>query len=273
MTSQITIRSPLIWPSVARLAATGAIFLFHYLGQLKYQQYRLDFFAIMAFCFLSGYLININKKARREWSIKRYFGIMIPYWLVIIPVMVANEIVHYKTLSPVEYGVTFLGGNMFLDNPLYVIAWYVTFILILYAYAYIESFFHSYQIAICMLIGAMLFFFWLGNGYHFLVFLVGLRLSYWWRAEYDRGGYGLRRKVSLWLFVVQRYCYLFLLIHGAVLLFLVKMTKVSEAALFLVALSLSAVLAVALYTIGKPLHIFVANKTLKLTDKMLARFT
>jgi hypothetical protein len=198
---------------------------------------------------------------------------MVPYWLVIIPVMAANQIVQYKQLSSVQCGITLLGGNLFLENPLYVIAWYVTFVLILYAYAYLESFFHSYQIVICMFIGVMLFFFWLGNYNYFLVFLIGLRMSDGWRSENAGGGDGLWRQVSLWLFVIQRYCYAFFLVHGAVLLCLVKKTNVSEAALFLIGFFLSAVLAVALYTIGKPLHFILAKEALTLTDKMLARFT
>ncbi len=259
------IRPTLIWPSVARLTATGAIFLFHYLGLLEYDQYRLDFFAIMTFCFLSGYLIKIDKKARHEWAIMRYFGIMVPYWLVIIPVMVVNEVIQYKTVSPAEYVVTLFGGNLFLENPLYVLAWYVTFVLILYAYIFAESFFRSYMVVICRLIGAVIFVFLFRKGFYFIAFFVGIFMSGRQRSESDIGGDRRIGDVSLWLFVAQRYCYSFFLVHGAVLLFFVKKTNVSEIVLFSVSFFLSAVLSVAVYMTSKLLHILATDKALKLT--------
>jgi hypothetical protein len=274
MTSEDRIPQPLIWPSVARLAATGAIFVFHFLGLLEYDQYALDFYAILTYCFLSGYLARINKGARLKWGITRYFRIMIPYWLVIIPVVLANEVVQYKTVTWIEDTVTIFGGNLFLENPPYVIAWYITFVLILYAYAIIESFFRSYSLVICMILGAVAFGFWLGQGYYFLAFVVGLRLSRWWRPEYPiiRVSW-LSRYSSQWLFVAQRYCYSFFLVHGAVLLFFVKKTSISENTIFIASFFLSSVLSVVIYRIGKPIQMLASSKGLKLTDKTLGRFS
>ncbi len=69
---------------------------------------------------------------------------MVPYWLVIFSVIIANYVFQYKTVSIVSQIVTILGGNLFLMNSLYVIAWYVTFVLLLYCYVFVESFlFHG----------------------------------------------------------------------------------------------------------------------------------
>jgi len=265
--------SPAIFPSLVRLVATGGIFTFHYLGLFEQYSYRLDFFAILIFCFLSGYLANISKSTRSSWAIRRYFGIMIPYWLVIFSIIFANYISQYKVTSPTALVVTVLGGNMFLDDPLYVIAWYVTFVLILYGYAFVESFFDSWHVLICMVIGALLFSICLGKGYYFTAFIAGLRLSGLNFFTYPKMISKKRCQLANCLFILQRYCYSFYLIHGAVLLILVKRTNLTSFSVFWLTLVISSILSVVLYSISKPVQKIVINRTQKLTEKMLVLFS
>ena len=256
----------MIFPSVARLAAAGAIFLFHYLGLLGLYRYRLDFLAILIFCFLSGYLANVRKTSRLAWLIRRYLGILIPYWLVIVPVIIINQVTQYKTVSLASQAITILGGNLFLENPLYVIGWYVTFVLLLYAYAFIEDFGERAYVLFCMVIGALLFFFWLDKGFYFIAFVVGLRLSgrhplrkigIWFATKRSEG-----HQIATVLFVSQQYAYPFYLIHGPVLLLFFKKTTFSASSMFWLALLSSTTLAVVLRMLSKPIHTIVLNKAL-----------
>lgn len=128
-----------IWPSVARVAATLAIFVSHYLGLIELDQYRVTFWALPTFAFLSGYLGQARNTSRVRWAARRYLSIMIPHSVVIVPVIIANWAFQYKPVSLSAGAVTFLGGNLFLDSPLYVITWSVTFVLMLYVYLLCDS--------------------------------------------------------------------------------------------------------------------------------------
>jgi len=262
MTTEKQIHQPLIWPSIARLIATGAIFVFHFQGLFGYNKYRLDFYAILMFCFLSGYLAKIDKEARSKWFITRYFGIMVPYWLVIIPVILVNELIKYKHISYFDYAVTIAGGNMFLENPIYVIAWYITFVLILYVYVFVESFFHSYSLISYIAISTLVFTFLLGKGYYFVAFVIGLRLSEWLPQAILVKSIPFKHYLSSWTFVGQKYCYPFFLIHGASLLFFMKIVNFSPIPVFVNSFFLSIVLSIMIYNIGKPISLIAANKTL-----------
>lgn len=265
MTTENQIRLPLIWPSIARVLATAAIFLFHFQGHFGYNRYNLDFYAILTFCFLSGYLAKINKETRYKWFITRYFGIMIPYWLVIIPVILVNEVIGYKEVSYFEYLATIAGGNMFLKNPIYVIAWYITFILILYTYAFIESFFRSYWRIAYIAISLLIFTFILGKIYYFIAFVIGIRLSEWFPEAVSVNPTPLMRMISLWMFICQKYCYSFFLIHGGLMLLFIKKVNITPTSVFINSFCLSIVMSILLYNIGKPLSVIAANETLQRT--------
>ena len=255
-----------IWFSLARLASTFLIYIFHYLGFLEINnRYHLDFYAILIFCFLSGFFINITKGDRSKWIIRRYFGIMIPYWLVILPVFVANQVFQYKTdLSLTSYIVTAFGGNLFLNNPLYVIAWYISFILMLYAYAFIESFFAAYGKLLLGAFGIMLFFTWLGKAGYFLSFLIGLYFSKRCFVSWPRVNGSLMQKTASVLFVVQKYCYSFFLIHGAILLFFFKITNVPKLGIFSFSIVISSIISIIIYKISENFNTIIINKTCNL---------
>lgn len=264
MATENRICTPLIWPSISRLLATAAIFLFHFQGHYGYNEYHLDFYAILTFCFLSGYLAKVNKEKRSKWFIKRYFGIMVPYWLVIIPVILINEVIGYKDVSCFECFVAISGGNLFLENPIYVIAWYITFILILYTYAFIESFFRSYWKMACLAIALLVFMFALREVYYFILFVLGLRLSEWFPGTVSVNPTPLMQMISSWMFNCQKYCYSFFLAHGGLMLFFIKVVDIAPTFVFINSLCLSILVSILLYNTGKPLRVIAVNKTLQL---------
>ena len=63
---------PELWPSVARLIATIAIFVFHYRALIGKHHYHLNVYAILTFCFLSGYLSKGRLLNPHKWFIRRY---------------------------------------------------------------------------------------------------------------------------------------------------------------------------------------------------------
>ena len=225
----------------------------------------MDFYAILIFCFLSGFFISITKGTRSKWIIKRYFGIMIPYWLVIFPVIIANQVFQYKTgLSLTLYIVTAFGGNLFLNKPLYIIAWYISFILMLYAYAFIESFFTAYGKILLIAIGLLLFFVLLGKGGYFLSFIMGLYLSKRCFVSWPEVNGSLMQKTASVLFVVQKYCYSFFLIHGAILLFFFKITNVSKLGIFSFSIVISSIMSIIIYKISEKFNTIIINKACNL---------
>ena len=147
--------------SSLRICATAGIFLFHILGLYGFNQHHIDFYSILVFCFISGYLINKLGKNAFKWFTKRAFKILIPYWIVIIPALIINRIISYKDTTVIEDFITVLGGNMFLDKKVYVIAWYITFVLLLYGFNYFLSFYLKYFSSPVKL--------WYGNHYHTLL--------------------------------------------------------------------------------------------------------
>lgn len=207
-----------IWPSVARLIATLTIFIFHYLGLVGARQYRLALWALLTFAFLSGYLAAVNGRSRLRWAVRRYFSVMVPHWVVIAPVLIANAMVQYKPVTPAEAVVTVLGGNLFLENGLYVITWYVTFVLLLYAYLLADSFLASWMRFVLAAAAYPLFAVWLPCREYYLAFLIGLFASAVTPPRLAANRPAWLQGVARTAFRLQDFCYPFFLVHGAVLL-------------------------------------------------------
>lgn len=244
-----------IWPSLARILATIAIFVFHYLGLLERYQYRLSVWALLTFSFLSGYLAHARNTPRRPWIVKRYFSVMIPHWIVITPVLVANAATGYKPISTGEAIITFLGGNLFLSNPIYVITWYVTFVLLLYGYLLIDSYADGWQRLAVTAIGLVAFGRLALNEY-FVPFSIGLYLAALLPPRLAVGRTKVTASVARLLFRVQELCYPFFLAHGAVLLAMLKVFRFSPVPLFVVSLLMSVVAAWVVESLSRPLMKF-----------------
>jgi len=210
--------------SSLRILATAGIFLFHILGLYGFNNQKIDFFSIIIFCFLSGYLSCEVGHKPSQWLMKRSFKILMPYWMVIIPALLINRIVSYKDTTVIEDFITLLGGNMFLDKKVYVIAWYITFVLLLYGFIYFQSFFNGIFLkSIAWIIGLFVFAFAFNKLYYFISFGAGFFLSKIITPP-DKSEYKIFF-LSRVLYDVQKYCYCFFLIHGGVLIFLFHILK------------------------------------------------
>jgi hypothetical protein len=225
-----------IWPSATRIIATFLVFLYHYLslkGVLKhYPELDKNGYTICAlFLFISGYYSNISKYSPHKWIVKRTIGILIPYWIIIIPVLAANAAYLYKPALPWEYAVILLGGSMFLANPVYVISWFITLIIILYLTVYLTTIARGAYKAVpgvcCFL---LLHTFLHMADVLFFSFAAGYLLNLFTTKEpaktlQDSPAY---RYAACKLFAVQAYCYSFFLIHGAVLIVATKLFAIHD---------------------------------------------
>lgn len=223
-----------IWPSAVRIVATLLVFTYHYLslvGKLKaYPALNENGYNICAlFLFISGYYSVMSKGSPHKWLLRRVVGILVPYWFVIVPVLCANYLYKYKPALPWEYVAIFLGGSMFLNNPVYVISWFITLILFLYATVYCSAILPGYY----KLIPYVACFAILHYGFRmddvlFLSFVTGyaLRVALPARTGSVSDRWCWHAPVANALFGVQSFCYSFFLVHGAVLVVAVKLFPV-----------------------------------------------
>ncbi|WP_320041041.1 acyltransferase family protein [uncultured Desulfobacter sp.] len=246
--------------SLARIFATFGIYMFHVLSQFGVNNHNIDFISILVFCFLTGFLSSNVKLDRYQWLKKRVFSIMLPYWLVIIPVLLANRVVCYKETTLFEDLVTFWGGNMFLKNKVYVIAWYITFILLIYLFTYFQSLYKNlYFKIIVWAIGFCIFSLWLNKEYYFLSFAIGFLIST--RYPVLPGRKNNKTYLENKLFSIQSHCYCFFLIHGGVLVALCYFLHINIVELFLYGMLLSVFGAITL------------KKAVKLVQRQIPRFS
>lgn len=212
--------------SSLRIIAVAGIFLFHILALYHYDNRNIDFYSILIFCFLSGYLSsNINKLNRLLWLKKRFFSIMVSYWIVIIPALVLNRFFNYKHTLLLGDIVTLLGGNMFLETKVYVEAWYITFVLLLYIFIFLQSFAKVPVIKLFCWFLAFLLFTAMGfsKSVYFLAFTLGFLLSQ--IVAPPKKAESGSNVLSILLFKIQRYGYDFFLLHGGILVFLSVVMK------------------------------------------------
>ncbi len=164
--------------SVLRISATAGIFIFHLLGLYGKNNQGMDFISLLIFCLLTGYLSSGIKSGTYEWLKKRFLSILLPYWIVIVPVLIINRIVCYKNTTILLDFITLLGGNMFLKTKVYVIAWYITFVLLLYCFIFFQSFFTNFFLkALAWLAGLLVFSMIFHKGYYFTSFGLGFYLG------------------------------------------------------------------------------------------------
>jgi len=177
--------------------------------------------------------------------------ILVPYWPVIFVVLVANRFVGYKETTLLKDAMTFLGLSLFVENPVYVISWFITMIIILdISLLGARLMKPVWARAVFVFVFGMAFYSRFPNLINgFCLFYIGLLLNLAvkgrfafsmdeWLAERSR----LYAGVNNGLFVVQNYTYSFFLVHGAVLIFVLRFLKISAA---FPALALALVLSVA----------------------------
>jgi hypothetical protein len=174
---------------------------------------------------------------------------MIPHWIVITPVLIGNWIVHYKPVSLPQAIVTFLGGNLFLADPLYVITWYVGFVLLLYVYLLADSFAAGWQRWLLAAAGFVAFDA-IGCREYFVPFLLGLLAATWRPPQLSRDRPPAVRRVARITFRLQELCYPFFLAHGGVQLIVYKLRLFNDATAFAVAFGASVIAAMAINSIA-----------------------
>jgi len=235
-----------------RIFATAGIFIFHLLGLYGKDNQGIDYISILIFCFLTGYLSSGIKSGTYEWLKKRFLSILLPYWIVIVPALIMNRIVCYKNTTILSDFITLLGGNMFLQTKVYVIAWYVTFVLLLYCFVFFQSFFDHYFLkTLAWLAGFLVFYLMFDKSHYFISFGLGFFLA----SFLPPADKNLTKSNNLvkFLFILQGHCYGFFLIHGGVLIFLYNICKINFSSSFLFGMGLSIIGSIILNKIVKNL--------------------
>lgn len=218
--------------------ATFGIFVFHFRGLERLQTYKIDFFSILAFCFITGYFSNSVDQSPYRWIITRILSILVPYWIVIIPVLIINKIIVYKRTSIFEDLITFFGGNLFLNDPVYVIGWYITFILIVYFFIFSLSIIDNYiHKLILHIFWFVIFFIFLEKEYYYLSVLIGIFSQQ--NYNFNIKNINIYNVFLKFIFYLSSGCYSFFLVHGGILLFLVNYFKVKGSFLFISSLLLT----------------------------------
>lgn len=208
--------------SVLRIIATILIFVFHYQGQTigVTPDFRLDKIGIFIFVVISGYFSFRASIAPLKWLIKRVKQIMIPYWIVIALVLIVNSYVGYKDTNIWKNLIVFFGGSLFLKNPVYVISWFITYILLLYLCVFFYfTIKPSYlKLFFLFLSGAVFYLFKIGNIYYFIGFFSGLFFGKFWKQKQTNQRCSeTKNVVGQYLYIVQNHSYSFFLLHGGIL--------------------------------------------------------
>ncbi len=189
---------------------------------------------------------------------------MIPYWPVISLVIFFNELYQYKSTGFFEYLVIFFGGSMFLDNPLYVVAWFITLILGFYFYIFLVRLsgkhIVKYLVFACGFAISLLF----HKMFYFLAFNAGYIYKSKIFVDVVFKKSNAYRKLNAVMFEIQNYCYSFFLLHGGVLLFSINVLKLSSAICFIVSFVLTVIGSVILFKVSQhfqKISLFSIGKT------------
>lgn len=230
------------WISLLRIGATFLIFLFHYLGQTGCNNTHIDTLGIAVFCFISGYLVSNPKKSSIKWLWGRYLKIIVPFWIIYGVIIVINYFISYKDKSWIELFITFISGGLFFDDPLYVISWFITFILFLYAMVFFSTFssFISINIFVFCLFSVAYIAIVKQPLIYLFAFFIGFILDKFLLKPAVQISQTTPHKV---LSYVQDRCYSFFLIHGGIILFFNKFIGLKNESLFFASLVVSMILA------------------------------
>jgi hypothetical protein len=247
--------------SLLRLAAALGIFIYHF-STLYGPKIAGTFIpSIYAFCFLSGYLAYTVQPQPLNWLVRRIYAIMVPYWFVIIPVLFCNRMILYKETSVAKDIISLLGGSLFLDNPVYIISWYVTLVLLLYLFIFMQSLANNRIQLLFIWLAAMLFFEVVLHMFDFfMLFSFGFVFSQ--LQPPPRKSLSQANRTARILFFLQDKCYAFFLIHGGVLLLLFQSGYLRDGyEIFITGFLLTGLGAVLLRKITKPVIEILVNRT------------
>lgn len=217
--------------SVMRILATMIIYKFHCEMQYDTSSKHHLFIAFSFFLFISGYYSTIVNKSPVVWIVDRLKRIYIPYWVVIAGVVVVNLFADYKEVGYKELFFLLIGGNLFVEHKLYVIAWFVSAIVIMYLCVFVMNYFRYISVRIVILVSLVCllmsygmpidFFIFFGLGYaiHSILIQSGLEFKY---IFVNDNVYKFYNTVAIPIRFIQDFSYEFFLVHGGVVLFFTK---------------------------------------------------
>lgn len=256
--------------SVLRITATVLVFVFHCNALYGLGSDRPLFYAFSFFLFLSGFYAASARSNPVGWLMRRLRRIYIPYWIVVVGVVAANMMYGYKDVGVFEIGVLLAGGNLFIDNSLYVIAWFVSAILCFYLYVFVIAVLRS----VALRVGVTVVWAWFLlvfdiPPYFFVAFALGFLLRRLMAStgvdkESFRSGGAFHASLSTssgLLFTVQNYSYEFFLLHGGVLILFTKVFHAGYAVSFLAGFLLTAAGAVLLKRLSNRIDELVVSLT------------
>jgi len=243
---------PLLWASVLRLTACAFIFAYHFLVLQDQPSYGLGSYGLYIFFFLAGWFAVYGNKDAVTWLKGRLRRILVPYWPVIAVVLIANRIVGYKETTLLKDAMTFAGLSFFVRDPVYVISWFITFLMMLdlsfFVFRVLEK--NSLRVVYLVVLLAAAHV-WVPLQIRAVeLFYIGAGIGHLARGWDGCSGFLSRRftwfrHINQALFRVQNYTYSFFLIHGAVLIAVFKALRMSGAQALGLALLLSIVFAYA----------------------------
>lgn len=217
--------------SVLRIAATLIIYIFH--CEMQYDAYSKHhlFFAFSFFLFISGYYSVYTNKMPIAWIADRLKRIYLPYWIVIVWVIIVNIFVDYKEIGIKELFFLIIGGNLFVEHKLYVIGWFISAIVVMYICVFVITYFRYVIVKVVILAFLAVLLLDYGMPLDFFVFF---SIGYALHVVLIRSGLELRQVAMKDKFVkfycaiaapvrrIQDYSYEFFLVHGGVVLFFTK---------------------------------------------------
>ncbi len=224
----------IIWPSIARITATLMIFIFHYYSIQYNKILPIDVPAILIFCFLTGYLINQNVANKRQWIAKHYLKIMVPFWVVMFFVLLANYFVTYKHVFIANTFIVLLGGGLFVSEKLYVISWYITLVLLQYLFflCLLSVTGYLYKLGI-ILISFCIFHYIVNMDWYYIATLIGYYSKFFKKTFFPQKINNSKSKICKILFLIQQFCYCFFLTHGGILLLCHNVLDINNSILLL----------------------------------------
>lgn len=242
-------RKPILLVSVLRIIAALCIFMFHFFVLAKLPTRSLGTIGLAIFFFLTGWLGVSVCKSPHLWFLARVKRILIPYWPVVLCVLIANRVIGYKDTTLINDILTFLGCGLFVDNPVYVISWFITMILMLDTSLYGLHLLKNKIFQACYLVLIYIVFLvvapqdisglWFFYGGFFIRSMLKDRpeinlnflQSFSW---YDR--------VNEKAFFIQNYTYSFFLVHAAVLVGVFHFLKLNVVILLITSFCFSLIL-------------------------------
>lgn len=255
--------------SILRIISTIIIYIFHCDAQYNFAFKDHLFYAFTFFLFISGYYSFFNNESPNKWIKKRLKRIYIPYWIVLTIVILANFIFHYKKVGIKELFFAFIGGNLFIDHKIYVIAWFISVIISLYVCVYIFKIFKNIVIKLAIVYPITLLLLHFDIPYDFFIsFILGyFTHAYIVQNELDNKVLIRNtRYVKLFnaifrpILYIQNYSYEFFLVHGGVILFFAKVLRTDYAISMVGGIILSFLGAIILKYIARKIDLFFQKK-------------